>query len=134
MTGPTLHAILGVLGRGQHWREQAACRINNRWQLFDRPHDDEKPPTRGGLLPRHRQAIAICREECPVIIQCRHWALTESEDEEAVLGGLSGQARTDIRSRHGFYQPHHRECNHGIPADDYCGLCARNARRRVTTG
>lgn len=109
------------------WQDHAACR--GQHDLFDpslfgrREHPAE--------LRRQREAVAICRQ-CPVIVECRRWALHYYEDDDAVIGGLTGKQRRQIRNALGLNRPRLRLdlalCGH--PSLD--GICLCNRPRKAT--
>lgn len=75
------------------WREQAACRGGKLYKYFD-PKPEGAPRNRD--WHPHRVALAICRS-CPVLLECRDWALHQYECDGSVAGGLTGPQRRRIR-------------------------------------
>ena len=111
---------------GLDWQDDAACR--GRWALFDGIPPDENPRNR--LHPRHQAALALCRE-CPVLADCRQWALTDYWDDTAVVGGMTGRQRRQRRQMAGLMRPappRTLHCGHGVRLG-HCTPC--NERRRV---
>jgi WhiB family redox-sensing transcriptional regulator len=53
---------------------------------------------RGPLARQHeRRALNVCAQ-CPVVLECRQWALSV-DDNWAVLGGLTPDQRHELRRR-----------------------------------
>lgn len=79
-----------LVGANWEWRQDAACRGADH-DLFFHP-DDERGPRR-----RHREAAAkaVCAS-CPVIMECRTWALDVAEPF-GIWGGLSAEQRDELR-------------------------------------
>ncbi|MFP8963481.1 WhiB family transcriptional regulator [Streptomyces nanhaiensis] len=72
------------------WRESAACRGEDPELFF--------PIGDGGLAERQTaRARAVCRG-CPVMPQCRDWAVRNGETE-GVWGGTTAAERRLIRRR-----------------------------------
>ena len=75
------------------WRLRAACR-------------DAEPdlflPAGAGAQIRLAEAKSVCRV-CPVLIQCRTWALATGQDT-GVWGGMSADERRALR-RHDRVEP-----------------------------
>ena len=84
------------------WLDDAACL--GHWSYFDGNHPGENARNRKGISPRHQAALAICRE-CPVLIECRTWALTNYYDDSAVIGGMTGHHRRQWRRTHQIERP-----------------------------
>ena len=95
------------------WQQQAACRGCDPDIWF---------PTRGKDV---HQAKTICAE-CPVIGQCRSWAIFYGE-RQGVWGGLTGNERR--RARRGIPERYCPECgmNHVSwnPDQALCPWCRR---------
>lgn len=70
------------------WQHQAACADHT--ELFDA----------GGGLEREVRALLVC-STCPVMAQCRTWALTV--DVDGVCGGLSPNARLAWQAANGIH-------------------------------
>lgn len=68
------------------WKLRGACRYEDPEKFFpvERNVDAQQPGKR------------ICRH-CPVVVECRVWALTHSE--VGIWGGLSEYERRDIQKR-----------------------------------
>ncbi|WP_229686907.1 WhiB family transcriptional regulator [Longimycelium tulufanense] len=76
------------MGRG--WRSEAAC-VGVDPELFF-------PVGEGPLIEwQVAEAKAVCRG-CPVIVECRAWALQVGEDF-GVWGGLDAEERRELRRR-----------------------------------
>lgn len=76
---------LGIVNR-EPWTEYAACR--GRWTEFDE-HGSHK-------LAEYAAAIRICRSECPVLLQCRRYAVGIAARDGVWGGELFGSAGTPI--------------------------------------
>jgi WhiB family transcriptional regulator, redox-sensing transcriptional regulator len=76
------------------WQQDAACRGVDT-SIFYHP-ENERGPRR---IRREMRAKAICAT-CPVIDQCRRWALTVREPY-GVWGGLSVEEREALLTGHG---------------------------------
>ncbi|WP_229686794.1 WhiB family transcriptional regulator [Longimycelium tulufanense] len=72
------------------WRSAAACRTQDPELFF---------PVGEGPLAQWQiaEAKAVCRR-CPVILECRAWALQVGEDS-GVWGGLDAGERRELRRR-----------------------------------
>ena len=97
------------------WVCHAACR--NCMELFVVPTIGRGRPRRDEVVDGKRvvksyedkiaEAKAICRR-CPVLEQCRDWALTDPDPAEAMIaGGLTFDERVVLRraSAHGDTRP-----------------------------
>lgn len=71
------------------WQVHAACRGVDT-SVFFHP-DNERGPSR---LRREKQAKAVCAR-CPVVSECRRWALAAREPY-GVWGGLSVEERESL--------------------------------------
>ena len=87
------------------WVRHAACR--DRMKLFVLPTIGRGRPRRGEVVNGKRvvksyedkiaEAKAICRR-CPVLEECRDWALTDPDPAEAMMaGGLTFDERVVLR-------------------------------------
>ncbi|NJP48314.1 WhiB family transcriptional regulator [Actinacidiphila epipremni] len=72
------------------WQHDAACRDEDPELFF--PVGNSGP-----ALLKIEEAKTVCRR-CPVIEQCRRWALDTAQDS-GVWGGLSEDERRAIRRR-----------------------------------
>jgi WhiB family transcriptional regulator, redox-sensing transcriptional regulator len=72
------------------WRFRAACRAEEPELFFP-------VGTSGPALVQTALAKAVCRR-CPVMIQCRTWAMRTGQ-ASGVWGGLSADERRAIRMR-----------------------------------
>lgn len=83
------------------WQDHAACA--GMYNLFDGPENQQQPLT---VQQRRTQRLAqtICRT-CPVITQCRTWALHTYRDNGAIIGGMTGYDRRVLRARYGIPRP-----------------------------
>ena len=70
------------------WRDRAACRDEDPELFFP-------VGTTGPALAQAERARAVCRR-CPVIEECRHWALSTGQDA-GVWGGLTSEERRALR-------------------------------------
>ncbi len=86
------HQLPPLLTRVRDWQVHAACRSLDNTYFFDL--EGERPPARDR---REALAKAVCRN-CPVIAQCREYALAASEPY-GVWGGLSKNDRDRITRR-----------------------------------
>jgi WhiB family redox-sensing transcriptional regulator len=75
------------------WRRQSACQYED-FELFFHP-EGEKGKARD---ERDELAKAICVEKCPVMLECRAWAMARRE-EYGVAGGLTEEERAKIWRR-----------------------------------
>jgi WhiB family transcriptional regulator, redox-sensing transcriptional regulator len=69
------------------WQHRAACRGPNR-RIFFPPPQPEPPSDRDR---REQQAKEICAT-CPVLVECRTYALTRQE-QHGIWGGLTARER-----------------------------------------
>ncbi|MEU2281475.1 WhiB family transcriptional regulator [Streptomyces sp. NPDC013178] len=67
-----------------NWREMAACRFEDPELFFPVSED-------GSSLLQVEQAKRVCRR-CPVLRECRRWALRHGETD-GVWGGLTARQR-----------------------------------------
>lgn len=67
------------------WRHQAACRDHDPELFFPFPEEHRKRAT----------AVAVCRS-CPVVVECREWAL-DTGLSHGVAGGLAEDERRAYR-------------------------------------
>jgi WhiB family redox-sensing transcriptional regulator len=73
-----------------NWRERAACRYEDPKLFF--------PVGDGGLSVRQvEEARTVCRR-CPVLRDCRSWALHHAE-YEGIWGGLTAAERRMVARR-----------------------------------
>ena len=70
------------------WRFQAACRVEEPELFFP-------VGTKGPALVQLARAKSVCRR-CPVLIQCRSWAMTTGQ-AAGVWGGMSEDERRAMR-------------------------------------
>jgi WhiB family redox-sensing transcriptional regulator len=70
------------------WRFRAACRMEEPELFFP-------VGTRGPALVQLARAKSVCRR-CPVLLQCRTWALTTGQ-AAGVWGGMSEDERRAMR-------------------------------------
>lgn len=70
-----------------HWVRHAACA--GRSAMFD-------DPARAG------EALRLCAR-CPVLVECRTWALSTAV--AGVAGGMAESTRVEWRAKHGFREP-----------------------------
>lgn len=70
------------------WRSRAACGTEEPELFFPIGSTEAS-------LDQLAEAVAVCRR-CPVLIQCRTWALETGEDA-GVWGGMSPDERREIR-------------------------------------
>lgn len=70
------------------WTARAVCR----------EHEPELwwPLTSDHRSTHVRRALAICHG-CPVLAECREWALGNMPDSEGLAGGLTGPQRRALR-------------------------------------
>jgi WhiB family redox-sensing transcriptional regulator len=73
-----------------NWRSRAACRTEEPELFFP-------VGTSGPALVQQALAKSVCRR-CPVMIQCRTWALTTGQ-AAGVWGGMSEDERRAVRRR-----------------------------------
>lgn len=77
----------------ENWRERGACRFEDPELFF--PLGESGPSVR-----QIEQARAVCHR-CPVLGECRAWALRNSE-YDGVWGGMTaGERRAAVRRRTG---------------------------------
>ena len=69
------------------WTARAACR----------GHEPELWWPDGNDTRSVRRALAICHFTCPVLAECREWALSNMPDSEGIAGGLTGPQRRALR-------------------------------------
>ena len=72
------------------WRARAACRTEEPDLFFP-------VGSSGPALVQLAEAKSVCRR-CPVVVQCRTWALTTGQDT-GVWGGMSADERRALRRR-----------------------------------
>lgn len=75
------------------WRERAACAGTNSDVFFGL--DGERGPERER---REGIAAAFCRTNCPVMLECRAWAMDSGQDS-GVWGGLGEEERRSLKRR-----------------------------------
>lgn len=75
------------------WREQAACAHRRDIDWFASPEHDRTP---GNLNPAERAAIKVCLTECPVLAECRRYALGAKE----IYGIWAGLVPEELRRLH----------------------------------
>ncbi|HEX7355058.1 MAG TPA: WhiB family transcriptional regulator [Mycobacteriales bacterium] len=78
-----------AIGDDWEWQLRGACRHEDS-ELFFHPYG-EREPSRGR---RERAALAVCAT-CPVLLQCRTYAL-RAREPYGVWGGLTETDRQDI--------------------------------------
>jgi WhiB family redox-sensing transcriptional regulator len=83
-----------AVGEAWEWQLDGACRGGDS-ELFFHPYGEREP----SRSRREQQALAICRR-CPVIEQCRTYALAAREPY-GVWGGMTETARADALSGRG---------------------------------
>ena len=93
--GTLAEAGLSVVGIEPHlvggdWLFRAACRMEEPELFFP-------VGTSGPALVQTARAKAVC-QRCPVMIQCRTWALTTGQ-AAGVWGGMSEDERREMRRR-----------------------------------
>lgn len=89
------------------WSSRAACK--GVGELFWNEYDDEdNPRVEFKRNRRIAKAMEIC-ENCPVLMECRVWALTKvgSEDRYTILGGMTWSQRKEWLAR--FRREHSSE-------------------------
>jgi WhiB family redox-sensing transcriptional regulator len=80
------------------WVEQAACRGHQK--LFVYPQSNILVAREAAYRGMSERAVAICHR-CPVLIECRRWALTSPDPAvDMVAGGLTPWERRAIRRKH----------------------------------
>ena len=72
------------------WRVQAACRMEDPDLFFP-------VGSSGPALVQLAEAKSVC-DRCPVLVQCRTWALTTGQDS-GIWGGMSADERRALRQR-----------------------------------
>ena len=80
----------------EDWRLRGACRWEDPELFF--PHDWDTLANRKQIA----EAKAVCLERCPVLTQCRDWAM--ARNEYGILAGMTAKERTQIR-KGGTVQP-----------------------------
>lgn len=77
-------------GPQMNWRERGACRFEDPELFF--------PPGESGLsLLQTERARAVCHR-CPVLLECRAWALRNRE-YDGVWGGMTARERRAVTGR-----------------------------------
>jgi hypothetical protein len=80
------------------WVTDAACR--GRQQLFVYPQSNILVAREAAYRDMSQRAVAICHI-CPVLMDCRRWALTSPDPAvDMVAGGLTPWERRTIRRKH----------------------------------
>ncbi|MFI6039474.1 WhiB family transcriptional regulator [Streptomyces sp. NPDC051315] len=79
-----------------NWRELAACRSEDPELFFPVTED-------GASLPQIERARQVCRR-CPVLHECRAWALRCGETD-GVWGGLTARQRRALSGRADSHRP-----------------------------
>jgi hypothetical protein len=80
------------------WVAKAACRGRHDLMCYNATNVLSDPPAR--FKTETEQAVAICLT-CPVITECRSWALTTPDPAfDHVAGGLTPWERRKIRKQH----------------------------------
>lgn len=74
------------------WQREGLCRGKNS-AMFYHPRGERGP----ARARREERAKTICRS-CPVIVQCRHYALS-TEEQHGIWGALGESERRDIIKR-----------------------------------
>lgn len=82
-----------AVGGDWEWQLQGACRTVDS-ELFFHPYGEREP----SRSRRERAALAVCGT-CPVLLQCRTYAL-QAREPYGVWGGLTETDRQDILSGH----------------------------------
>ncbi|OLM03566.1 WhiB-like transcription regulator [Pseudonocardia sp. Ae406_Ps2] len=97
------------------WRTRAACRDVDPELFF--------PTATAGaaLIEAESAAVAVCTG-CPVIAECRRWAV--AEQPHGIAGGLTEAQRTALR--------HPRPARRGRPVGVRVPVSVRGARHRET--
>jgi WhiB family redox-sensing transcriptional regulator len=80
-----------AVGGDWEWQLQGACRTVDS-ELFFHPYGEREP----SRSRRERAALAVCGT-CPVLLQCRTYAL-QAREPYGVWGGLTETDRQDILS------------------------------------
>jgi len=126
----------------QPWRAAAAC--IGRSDVMDPPADEIAQARRYGLeTALWEPAKDICRS-CPVLVQCRSWAVTlpGTADVSGVCGGLTEDERKTERRRRAHLAPAkppppplpdgHLRCTRcgDVKPDEAFAAEPRNIRRR----
>jgi len=103
------------------WQHHGSCRDN--WELFD-PTYPHTPEYRAGpdRRRRHAAALRICAE-CPVLAECRDWAVHNYADSTGVVGGFAGHELAHYRHRHGIPRP-----KQWTPTAEDLGLSSNGAK------
>jgi hypothetical protein len=83
----------GAVLRAHDWRARALCAGADPELFFP----TNEPPERHD--PRNRRALAMC-EVCPVLAQCREWAL-DTGQAYGIAGGLTAGERRQVLRRRG---------------------------------
>ena len=73
------------------WRDRAECRHEDPELFFP-------VGATGPAMLQVKQAKAVCHR-CPVLAQCRNWAL-ETNQESGVWGGLGEDERRSMKRRY----------------------------------
>jgi len=73
-----------------NWRHQAVCRAEDPELFF--------PTGTGASATLQEEAAKVVCRRCPVIEQCRQWALASGQ-EAGVWGGLTKRERRSIKRR-----------------------------------
>lgn len=98
-----MHANDHPRTRAGDWRDHAACKLPaNATPRQQRERTATFFPERGengGDLGKVAQAKAVC-DACPVLVQCRMWAVAElSSNEPGIWGGMTRDERRAARRR-----------------------------------
>jgi WhiB family redox-sensing transcriptional regulator len=120
------------------WRASAACTPNDEDLFFAEGHGDH-------VKFAIADAKAICAA-CPVITQCRQWAL-DTRQEHGVYGGIDAAQRRAIRrskqppramprggrklAECGTRAAWERHRRNGEPIDELCATQGRHSRDRA---
>lgn len=88
------------------WADRAACAGKPAGtflvdvRAIRRAKTRPAPPYALDAVRHATDAKQICKTECPVLVECRAWAMTEPDPAyELVAGGLDPVERSDIRRR-----------------------------------
>ena len=115
-------------GPGDPWQVQAACAGQDP-ETWVTPHAALD-------MGRGREALAVC-ESCPVLAQCRRWALLDVDNRRGhIVGGIpfaeNGQATHRCNFCHRYvFVPHARWCETHLAHRDNAWRATREAAKAV---
>lgn len=115
-----------VIGIDASWPQRGACRRGNA-ELWFSPNADEVA-----------EAKEICEYSCPVLAECKQWAL-HNREPYGVWGGLSESERTAPPSKR-IVATHclngHRRTSDSVTSAGACKICdlVIGERKRAATG